>query len=635
MLVLDPVKTQLDLLKHYLHNGFDDAEDLRYYVRSFLGFNIPDKAYCPQHQSPLEFLADAFFERVASALVLASRASGKTRTTAILNHLDTLFKGEAVEIATAGATLDQAAKGYKYFCESFSSPLLKKYLANSIQSYSETYNGSTLEIVAGTVKGFNCLTGDSLIDTPNGKYRIGSLVGREGFALYSFNRYSNQIFLDIARRCWRVGKELVYKVVFDRGSLHATGNHPVLLSEGDYCEVLHLTPGCIVESMDGFGYKVISVAPHGVEDVYDIETQTTHNFFANNVCVHNSGHPAKVRIDEVELLDWDVLQEGLSMSQSKGSVRGQDILMSTRKYRSGTMQRLLDEAPSRRMKVYSFCIWDVIERCDRECVDDPLHGTCPIQDKCQGKAHGGSGWYKIDDVISKSLNLSKSTFEAQWENKRPSDAPLVYSDYWDSNLNVLSWDPDGVHKTFAEVFGEDSIPKDWLRLAGIDYGARFVFLPVAYNARWDTYIVYDEYFHEGERLLKDHATRIREWRDYPILKLPFDDPAAKQDRLELRSYGVKLPKESLAVKAILPGVDRVKSFLQVNSVTGRPKLYVMSDCTRTIWEFENWCKEANKDGTLKDEPEDANNDCMDALRYVIYSHPRVRTGMRSFYLDGV
>jgi len=36
----------------------------------------------------------------------------------------------------------------------------------------------------------------------------------------------------------------------------------------------------------------------------------------------NGPHPSKVRIDEVELMDWDVLQQGLSMAQSKKDKNG-------------------------------------------------------------------------------------------------------------------------------------------------------------------------------------------------------------------------------------------------------------------------------------------------------------------------
>ncbi|GAG86811.1 unnamed protein product, partial [marine sediment metagenome] len=50
----------------------------------------------------------------------------------------------------------------------------------------------------------------------------------------------------------------------------------------------------------------------------------------------NGPHPAKARIDEVELMDWHVLQEGLSMTKTKETTDGTDIMsqnsfLSTRK----------------------------------------------------------------------------------------------------------------------------------------------------------------------------------------------------------------------------------------------------------------------------------------------------------------
>ncbi|KKK67881.1 hypothetical protein LCGC14_2949660, partial [marine sediment metagenome] len=62
---------------------------------------------------------------------------------------------------------------------------------------------------------------------------------------------------------------------------------------------------------------------------------------------------------EVELMDWEVLQEGLSMSISRDDglgnensvIMGQNTFLSTRKYDSGTFQRLLDQAQLTRLSL--------------------------------------------------------------------------------------------------------------------------------------------------------------------------------------------------------------------------------------------------------------------------------------------
>ena len=493
-------ETRSRLFNQYIHEGFEDDDDLDFYLQEFLGLFIPRKSYCPHHDAPFSFLSDVYFERALFVLAFGSRSSGKTTLVSVLNHLDTMYKGK-VDITSAGSTLDQSGKGYKYFQETFEDPLVNPYLLNSIQSHSETWNGSTLDIVAGTMKGLN------------------------------------------------------------------------------------------------------------------------------------GPHPQKARFDEVELMDWNVLQEGLSMSVSNQRVQAQDVLSSTRKKTHGVMNRLLREAEEKQMRVYNFCIWDVVEKCTRQCQDDPVYGNCPIYDKCQGKAHDGSGWFRIDDLIKKVLVLSVDTFQTQWENKRPSDAPTVYGDYWNEDMHVLSWRKGGQYRSFREVFGEDEIPKEWKRVGGIDFGSRFCFLMIAIEPHRDIWVVYHEYWCDYDRLLKDHASNIKASPGYRIRMPIFADPAGKQDRIELRKHGIRT---WAAIKDVDLGVDAVKQKLQKNPVDGFPRLFVMSGCKRLIYEMGSWGHGVNDDGTVdRDVFLDYDDDASDALRYPVFSYRRVKPASRVTTLDGV
>ena len=66
----------------------------------------------------------------------------------------------------------------------------------------------------------------------------------------------------------------------------------------------------------------------------------------------NSPHPQILFLDEIDLMQWNVLQQALSMPQSKRGVEARTVLTSTRKFGAGPMQRLLDEAEDRGYKVY-------------------------------------------------------------------------------------------------------------------------------------------------------------------------------------------------------------------------------------------------------------------------------------------
>lgn len=934
---------RVKLFSQYLHEGFEDDDDLDFYLKEFVGLYIPRIAFCPHHDAPFDFLADVYFERVLYALAFGSRSSGKTTLVSVLNHLDTMYKGK-VDITSAGSTLDQSGKGYKYFQNTFEDPLLKPYLLNSIQSHSETWNGSTLDIVAGTMKGLNgphpqkarfdevelmdwnvlqeglsmsvsnrrvqaqdtlsCVTGDTLIDIPRNlrKYPYGvpikKLVGKKGW-VYTYDVNTHSIVLRPYAKVWRTKSDLVYRVSFEyytrtvygmelhKGYLEATGDHPVMIDEAQYRNIFELRPGDVLISVKGSNCSVNSVEPSGYKHVYDMEVPSTNNFIANGIIVHNSTrkkthgvmnrllreaeekkmrvynfclsgdtiirsplgdkpieslvgkkshlvysikdgklvlrkakHIRKTRentsvlrltykwrsrggykfgqlvatpdheimlrngtyrrMDELRVGDslmpfvtwtnkhprkyketyrqrmvgidfesaqiesrfvweqrygailegyvvhhkdgnslhnrpsnlelklrtdhskehteqwWDaapeehirnrngkISQKAAVYNTSEKGIRANKIRWDAMTDEDGRQHRikanpwkdLSDEEYAARCKaisegkkkslsnhevvsvepfgnqdVYcmevpgthnfiandicvSNCIWDVVEKCTRQCHDDPEYGNCPIYDKCQGKAHNGNGWFSVDDLIKKVMVLSVDTFQTQWENLRPSDAPTVYGDYWNEDMHVLSWHRGGQYKSFSEVFGENDIPDDWRRIGGIDFGSRFCFLMTAIEPRRDIWVVYHEYWCDYDRLLKDHASHIKSSPGYRPRMPIFADPAGKQDRIELRKHGIRTWG---AIKDIDLGVDAVKQKLQKNPVDGLPRLFVMAKCKRLIYEFSSWAHGTHDDGTVdRDVFLDYDDDASDTLRYQVFSYRRVRPTSRVTTLDGV
>ncbi len=74
-------------------------DDLKNYVKVFLGLDVPDKKMCEEHSSPFEYLwhsfsADFSVEKAANAdaVVWANRGGGKTQLAAVATLLDCLFK---------------------------------------------------------------------------------------------------------------------------------------------------------------------------------------------------------------------------------------------------------------------------------------------------------------------------------------------------------------------------------------------------------------------------------------------------------------------------------------------------------------------------------------------------------------
>ena len=427
--------------------GIQDDEVLWWYVWEFLGLKIPRVPVCELHNpdhdkfdyphcAPFDYVREMFFENVGDTIAFANRTGGKTSNVAILNHLDMAFK-PGCEVASAGATLDQAAKVYRYFTGFHKHPTLERLLERpSTKSMTIYSNESLQEVITGSVKGLN------------------------------------------------------------------------------------------------------------------------------------SPHPQKARIDEVELIEWDTLQEAFSMSMSKKDIKGQITLLSTRKWDTGSFQRLLEESGQRGMKVYCWCIYEVLEKCTRQCQGDPDNGDCPIADECQGMAHHCNGFYQLDDWIGKSRLLNKETKATQWFNRKPSRDILVYGE---------EWRPEVHHRKFGEL----DISPDHIVMGAIDFGSSpghdFV-----YQKAWVDYsdllrameelesgkelyyklkfFVFYEY-RAGRGTMAYHAARIKSSPEYKEGEIIFADPSAKQSRIDLlETYRIDT---YMAVNEVIDGIDNVRNHLEV------------------------------------------------------------------------
>lgn len=436
-----------DLFKILLQSGIQDEEVLWWYIWEFLGYKIPRVPVCKMHNSdhdkfdyphcaPFDYIRDMFFENVKDSIAFANRTGGKTQNVAILNHLDMVFK-EGCEVASAGATLDQAAKVYRYFTQFHKHPILQELLQKPPTKSMTLYkNNSLQEVVTGSIKGLN------------------------------------------------------------------------------------------------------------------------------------SPHPQKARIDEVELIEWDVLQEGFSMSMSKGPINGQITLLSTRKYDTGSFNRLLEESETRGFRVFCWCIYEVLEKCTRKCQADPKYGDCPIWDKCEGIAHHCNGFYQLDDWIGKARILSKTTLDTQWFNKKPSRDVLVYGDSWKEeihykNLNELQISPDAIVMSaidFGSSPGHDFVyQKAW-----VDYSDLFRAMEELESGKELYYKLKFFVFYEyrtSKGTLAYHAAKIKTSPEYREGEIIFADPSAKQSRIDLlETYKIDT---MMAVNEVADGIDSVRNHLEV------------------------------------------------------------------------
>ncbi len=135
-------------------------QDLRNYVKVFLGIDVPFEVHCPDHSSPMDYLWYSFNTDFltagqtrpnADAVVWANRGGGKTELAAIATLLDCIFKPNC-QIRILGGSLEQSNRMYEYlsdfvyrgFEDSLSGPVLKERCAFS--------NGSSVEVLPQSSK---------------------------------------------------------------------------------------------------------------------------------------------------------------------------------------------------------------------------------------------------------------------------------------------------------------------------------------------------------------------------------------------------------------------------------------------------------------------------------------------------
>lgn len=155
------------------------------------------------------------------------------------------------------------------------------------------------------------------------------------------------------------------------------------------------------------------------------------------------------------------------------------------------------------------------------------------------------------------------------------------------------------------------IPSHWSRYRGIDFGLsrKFACLWLAKNPFADRWVVYDEYWQEGQTY-RDHAEAIKT-RHPTFDGLTYSDPANPEGRFELMNQGIV---SYSAKKDVELGINTVRSHMQTHR-TGEPKLHIFSTCKRLIEELKNYKWHPLKPGAVVKE----NDDMADCLRYVIYS----------------
>lgn len=464
------------LLQRAQHHRPRNRDELARYVEAFCGLKIPSQRLCPNHDSPLDYLAASFLGGLDESVpcrdlvVWANRGGGKTQLGAIASLLECIFLTNC-QVRILGGSQEQSRRMYEY-----------------IQRDAQ---GRFSDHVAGKVRSESC------------QFKTDS----------------------------------------------------------------------------------------GVQ----ILTQSQ-----SNVRGH---HVQRLRCDEVELFDPEVWQAAQFIVQSKGGIPGRLEVLSTMHLPFGLMSQIVEKANSNRMRVFRWCLWEVIEKCrDREC------SQCPLWEDCRGRAKKADGYYRIDDAIGQKLRSSRHAWQAEMLCQRPYRNDAVFDEF-DAAIHVRPIAYNANLPTYRAIDFGFSNPLACLLIQ--------VKRPSTPDGLAHVFVL-DE--HQKNRLpLARHAAEIKARWPWPI-EATYCDPAGRQRNditgtsavSELAGLGI--PTQSRPSR-ILEGIELIRNFLAPAS--GTPHLTLSPQCVNLIRAFESLHYGRESQGRLSELPEKdgVNDHVIDALRY--------------------
>jgi hypothetical protein len=333
-------------------------------------------------------------------------------------------------------------------------------------------------------------------------------------------------------------------------------------------------------------------------------------------------HPVTLLVDELDHIQMSTLNTALQMPISRGPYPSQTVMASSQYASFGTLQTLLDEAPSRGIKVYECDLFDIMQPCGRsyprQCQDCPLYEwhnpyTGKKEELCKGRGAKSDGHYAYKDACDKILiTTDLETFALQMLLLRGTSQGLVYNTF-NKDTHVRAFPPSGVDLS------------KWKCWAGIDLRT---------HGRIEVMAEAPEILKNGKKL----RWVIDEWTDdqstpSTIRKAAFEmredvrarwgleldvfwmEPSAADEATDWQKTGLNgriTPKE---VRNVIYGIKQVRDALL--DVDGNASLFFDPRCARLIEEVGKKYRCVQKpDGAFdRDRPEKKFDHASDSMRY--------------------
>lgn len=197
-------------------------------------------------------------------------------------------------------------------------------------------------------------------------------------------------------------------------------------------------------------------------------------------------HEPEVAFDEVDEFKEEIYKAALAIAQTQGKLVARLEQFSTLHKPYGLMADAIEtaEIPESNIAIYRWCVWEVVKRCCDTCSIEHPNERCAklakfdttgkeirFSDLCGCKAQRADGYYSLDDLRDKFMQMPLDTFRVEMLCEHPKTDDMIYptldlqfhelaADYHDPSLPLLLGFDYGMNNNFAvwaEVTGDDTI----------------------------------------------------------------------------------------------------------------------------------------------------------------------------------
>jgi hypothetical protein len=413
------------LYEEYLLEPCKTKEELNQWIQTYLNISFPNCTLDENSTSnPLDFIWDVYSavlyaDTTRTTFVgAAARASMKTLSVSVLEFLLMLHFGKT--IVHLSAILDQSMACINYLDNFLALPSVKKFSKTDSQrkkilrglppsKYRQNIPAS-LRVLVATKESANGMRGNVLCVPGNTKITIdsGYCTARDLYNsvqqgvevnVLTFNPALCEFeYKRVTKAYTRQTPERVKIITKHGSSVTVTPEHPVAVYNKMRKTPFEWVKAADLDILDCVYEDVADNAPWPCQisdlqkyedpndlDVFDFTVEDNHNFFANDMLVHNC-------FDETDLIDPSILSEAAMIADPDQLGRPPIfIYISSRKSAFGPVQDKIDASnnPESGIRLHKWSLCDFMQPCKPEVYkpDEPTSTIYIHRDSLEIKSH--------------------------------------------------------------------------------------------------------------------------------------------------------------------------------------------------------------------------------------------------------